>query len=58
MLTYALMGLLVVGLTITTLWGVKYQPEKDSFDSYKSRVEFWGFYSDFLSYDYPIWIYS
>lgn len=32
-MTYILMGLLVLGLVIATSWGMKYQPDKDSFMS-------------------------
>ena len=44
MLTYALMGLLVLGLVITTLWGVKYQPDKDSFMSIEDTAFLRGFW--------------
>lgn len=44
MLTYVLMGLLVIGIAITTLWGVKYQPDKDSFMSIDDTTFLRGFW--------------
>ena len=44
MLTYALMGLLVLGIAIITLWGVKYEPNKNSFMSIEDTTFLRGFW--------------
>ena len=44
MLTYVLMGLLVLGLAITTLWGIKYQPDKNSFMTIEDTTFLRGFW--------------
>jgi len=44
MLTNALMGLLVLALAVTTLWGIKYDPRKDSFMSIEDTTFLRGFW--------------
>ena len=44
MLTYVLMGILVLALTATTLWGVKYEPNKNSFMSISDTTFLRGFW--------------
>lgn len=44
MLTYILMGLLVLCIAITTLWGVKYDPDKNSFMSIEDTTFLRGFW--------------
>lgn len=44
MITYALMGVLVLALAATTLWGVKYNPDKNSFMSVEDTTFLRGFW--------------
>jgi len=44
MITYALMGVLVLAMAATTLWGVKYNPDKNSFMSVEDTTFLRGFW--------------
>ena len=44
MLTYALMGILVLWLALSTLWGIKYDPDKNSFMSIGDTLFLRGFW--------------
>ncbi len=44
MLTYVLMGVLVLALAGTTLWGIKYDPNKNSFMSIEDTTFLRGFW--------------
>lgn len=43
-MTYALMGLLVLSLVLSTLWGAEYDPGKDSFMSVEDTTFLRGFW--------------